>query len=364
MALKTQYLHGGNYISDFERLGIAAKKIIDFSVNVNPLGPPAILEEKWISLFNEVKKYPSQDGCGVKNYYKEKFAINKENVLPGNGSAELIYFVMQNLSLKNIIILTPSFNDYSRAANINKVKIIDAALSVNSNFSIPSVDSLNKKLNNSDAIFIGHPNNPTGTMYSRDEILFLAKKNPEKWILLDEAFIQFVENYLEQSFLSVKIPNNIIVFHSLTKYYTLPGLRLGAIIAKKSLITQLENEKPLWSINRPAEILVRYLNDNTDFEKRTEQLIFNERKRIFKELSLLEGINIFPTYSNFFLAQWNATNNLDDLQKEFLNNAMYVRDARNFDNLSNNYFRFAILKKNENSKLIAKIKNCIMSYND
>ncbi len=362
MASEKDYIHGGNYKADFKRLGVPQKEIVDFSVNVNPLGPPPIVKKIWNSLFDEVKKYPSQNGIGVKKYYEDMFGIDSSNVLPGNGSTELIYFVLQKLSLKNIVIISPSFNDYSQAATISGTTIIDVHASSDNGFAMPPIDLINKKLNYADAVFIGHPNNPTGAMFSKDEILFLSKENPTKWILLDEAFIQFVDNYEEQSFLKSNIISNIILFHSLTKYYTVPGLRLGAVIANNKIISKLETEKSLWSINRPAEILVEYLRDSKSFVEKTEQYFSAERKKLFIEYSNLAGIKIFPTNSNFFLARWNATNNLDDLQRELLTNGLYVRDARNFKHLSDNYFRFAILSKNENQKLFITIKKSIEKY--
>ena len=362
MTSEKGYIHGGNYESEFKRLGVLPKEIIDFSVNINPLGPPPIIKNIWNSLFDEVKKYPSQNGIGVKNYYKDMFGISSDNVLPGNGSTELIYFVMRRLSLKNIVVVSPSFNDYSRAASISGIKIIDVPTNSENNFAMPPINLINKKLNYADAIFIGHPNNPTGAIFSKDELLFLSKNNPQKWILLDEAFIQFVDNYEEQSFLESNIPSNIILFHSLTKYYTLPGLRLGAVIANNKLISKLENDKPLWSINRPAEILVEHLRSCKSFVEKSEQYFSAERKRIFAEYSNLAGIKIFPTNSNFFLAHWSATNNLDDLQRELLKNGLYVRDARNFKHLSDNYFRFAILSKSENKKLFTTIKKSTEKY--
>ncbi len=355
MDKKMEHLHGGNAWHDFIRLGIEPKSIVDFSVNVNPLGPPSVIKKNWQKSFEDIKTYPTQNGDGVKQYYSQKFKIEKNNILPGNGSVELFYLVMQHLKLNSILLFSPSFDDYHRAARVSKTKTIEIPLSMNDDFAIPNVDAINRALKTSDGIFLGYPNNPTGTSYTKEEILFLAKKNPQKWILLDEAFIQFVDNFIDDTFLTTHRPSNIIVFHSLTKFYTLPGLRLGAVITDANLIKQMEQAKYLWSINKPAETIVKYLIDDSAFAGATNRLISRERKRIYKELSRTNKIKLFPTTANFFLAQWQATNNLDDLQRYLLSNGIYVRDARNFSLLADNYFRFAILNKSDNSKLISLI---------
>lgn len=357
MDRRREHLHGGNAWHDFIRLGIEPKQITDFSVNVNPLGPPSVIKKNWGDLFEEIKTYPTQNGDGVKQYYSKKFQIAKNNILPGNGSVELFYFVMQHLKLNSILLFSPSFDDYHRATKASKTKIIEIPLSINNSFTMPDVDVINQALKTSDGIFLGYPNNPTGTSYNKMEILFLAQQNPRKWILLDEAFIQFVDDFIDNTFLTIHRPRNIIVFHSLTKFYTLPGLRLGAVIANTSLIKQMEQTKYLWSINKPAETIVKYLINDSLFEKKTTELITRERKRIQNELSKTKKIKLFSTTANFFLAQWQATNNLDDLQRHLLKNGLYIRDARNFPLLSDNYFRFAILNKSENSKLISLINS-------
>ncbi len=353
------YIHGGNAKDDFIRLNIEAKPIIDFSVNTNPLGPPKQIKQNWSSIYEEIERYPTQNGNAVQQYYKQKFKIATNNTLPGNGSAELFSFVMQRLKLTSILILSPSFNEYYRAASINSIIINELSFDVKNNFSLPKIDSVNKALQNCDGIILGYPNNPTGNSYSKAEIVFLAKQNPDKWILLDEAFIQFENNFKEQSFLIQNRPRNVIVFHSLTKFYSIPGVRLGAVIAHSKLISEWKKKKYLWSINSIAEALVDYLIDDEAFAKETIKLITEEQNNIYKHISSIKGIEIFPTKTNFFLAQWNVTNNLDDLQRQLLNNGLYVRDARNFPLLTNNYFRFAILAKSQNEKLISVIKNFI-----
>ena len=358
-----QYIHGGNVKDDFSRFNIEPKPIIDFSVNINPLGPPKQIRQNWSSIYEEIKRYPTQNGNAVKQYYNQKFEIATSNILPGNGSAELFSFVMQHLKLTSVLILSPSFNEYYRAAASNGVAINELFLDAKNNFNLHKIDSVNKALQNCDGIILGYPNNPTGNSYSKAEIIFLAKQNPYKWILLDEAFIQFANNIKEQSFLTQNRPRNVIVFHSLTKFYSIPGVRLGAVIAHSRLITQLEQKKYLWSINSIAEAVIKYIIDDEAFTKKTVKLISEEQDSIYNSNSSIKGIKIFPTKTNFFLAQWNATNNLDDIQKHLLNNGLYVRDARNFPLLTKNFFRFAILTKTQNKKLFSVIKN-FMKIND
>ena len=203
-----------------------------------------------------------------------------------------------------------------------------------------------------DALFIGNPNNPTGQLIGADRILALAKLFPDKWFLVDEAFIQFVEHSECYSLLHPeRLRKNIIVFHSLTKFYALAGLRIGATVSHPETIARLREHKEPWSVSLPAERSAELLTACHDYEEQTRDLIFRERQAMadfMRQSSLLEGL---PPTANFILARWTATPDLDDLLRALLKRGLYIRDARNFSGLTGNWFRFAILGEKENELL-------------
>ena len=363
MSEPKQHIHGGAPLHAFHRLGIPPQKVIDFSVNVSPLGPPRILFKEWEHLSGEIANYPSMDGDGIADFYMQRFALKRENILPGNGSTECIYLVPRALKLKSVAIVTPSFHDYERACLLAGARILELPLQVDNGFSPFDFEFLGQALEMVDAIVLGSPNNPTNTLFDRETILALADRYPQKWILVDEAFIQFVENATEQSLINTAcLRKNLLVFNSLTKFYDLPGIRLGCVIGHAETLNALKQYKEPWTINGIAEKAAQLMIDCQDYDQLLNQLIKKERERFFSDLADLKGIKLFKSSTNFILGQWQASENLDDLLKMLLSSGFHIRDCRNFKKLEDNYFRFAIRKGPDNTRLIALIQEAVNRF--
>jgi threonine-phosphate decarboxylase len=111
-----EHIHGGDPGRELNRLGLKSREVLDFSVNVSPLGVPSEIKAIWNELFAEVDRYPSVDGQGVVRYYQERFDLDPARVLAGNGSTELIYLTPRALELGKVAVITPSFHDYTRSS--------------------------------------------------------------------------------------------------------------------------------------------------------------------------------------------------------------------------------------------------------
>ncbi len=345
--------HGGDPAAMFVRLGIRPRPVVDFSVNVNPLGPPRAVLTRWQDWREDIDRYPTAMGEGVARFYQEQWGLNSDSVLPGSGSAALIYFVLRLLGLHNLTIVSPSFHDYARAAHAAGTRTKLLPLSARNGFSPFAQTQLAKALESSDGLMLGRPNNPTGTLHPRDMLLAVARHHRDKWLLIDEAFIQFVEEYRTQTLLTERpMPANMLVFHSLTKFYTLPGLRLGAMIGHPETISALRRCQEPWAVNRIAERAAEALSCAWDYEARTARWLAEERSRLLPHLQKMRTLRLFPPTANFILAQWRATNDLDDLLRCLLMAGYHVRDCRDFPGLERNYFRFAIRRPAENDGLI------------
>jgi threonine-phosphate decarboxylase len=351
--------HGGQPQMAFHRLGLTPRSVIDFSVNVNPLGPPQEFLDLWPALRDEASHYPTPEGEGVRQFYGERFGLAEENVLPANGSAELIYLVPRVLKLKRAAVMAPSFHDYERALRLGGAETVFIPLLPGDSFKPPAPEKIEFEIAGCDSLFVGTPNNPTGTVIPRDDLLRLCRRHPKIWFLIDEAFGQFQENYEAMSLMTeaCRLPN-LLIFHSMTKFYGLPGLRLGALIGHQAALSQLREGKEPWTVNSVAEKAAPVLARCTVYEERTRRFVASERKRIAGLLCDEPGLFLFPGAANFFLARWEASDDLDDLLRPLLADGLCVRDCRNFRGLEGNYFRFAIRKKTENDLLCATLK-CI-----
>ncbi|PCI29021.1 MAG: threonine-phosphate decarboxylase [SAR324 cluster bacterium] len=360
-----KHIHGGVPTLDFQRLGITPREVIDFSVNISPLGVPEPLLRIWNELSAEIGQYPTIEGQGLLTLYEEHFQLDPRYILPGNGSIECIYLVPRVLGFKKVGIITPSFFDYERASRVAGASIVHLPLQVENAFAAPDLEEVERVLGSVDALILGNPNNPTGTFYDPQWILDLADRFPQKWLLIDEAFIHFLENHEEKTLARQdRIRPNILVFQSLTKFYALPGLRLGCVIGAEETIQRLREQKEPWSINRVAEKAALQLAHCEDYEAKLRKMISQERKRIQDQCRNNPGIHLYPSTANFFLAQWKGTENLDDLLADLLSQGLYVRDCRNFKGLEANFFRFAIRTPDENTKLLHIFNQSRLSVSD
>jgi threonine-phosphate decarboxylase len=348
--------HGGIPEHDFRRLNIKPRQVVDFSVNVNPLGPPSEITEGWSKLVGEIVHYPRIDALGVASFYRKKFHLPPNCVLPGNGAIESIYLVPRAFGFKRTAVISPSFHDYIRAARLAGSEVSLIPLSRDRNFEPPTLNDLKSRIAGTDAVFFGNPNNPTGTVFPGQMILSLAEAYPEKYFLVDEAFVQFVDGYEKITLMARRhLRPNVLAFHSLTKFYCLPGLRLGAVIGHPETLSRLRAFKEPWTVNAVAEKAASLLSSCRNFENKTRLFISQERHRLYERLRKTSGIRVFIPSANFFLIRWTATSNLDDLLRALLSRGLYVRDCRNFPGLEDNFFRFAIRHPAENDCLVDTI---------
>jgi threonine-phosphate decarboxylase len=210
---------------------------------------------------------------------------------------------------------------------------------------------------------LGNPNNPTGTVFPRQTLLDLATHFPSKWLLVDEAFVQFVDQPDSISLVKEEPqPANILIFHSLTKFYALPGLRLGAVVGHPDTISRLRPLKEPWSVNRVAEKVALKLIGCADYDKNLTQLIRRERPRVFDRIREISGFQAFKPAANFLLARWTQTKDLDDFLSFMLRSGIHFRDCRNFPGLEDNFFRMAIRQGEENDRVLSLMRSCSDHY--
>lgn len=354
--------HGGNIWQAKQEYGLETNQILDFSANINPLGFPKNLKRIISQNIERVKTYPDPECSTLKRELAKSIGLLPENLLIGNGSVELIYLIVKALSPKNILILIPTFSEYEKAAKLNKAKSIFLLSSEKENFKI----NLEKFLTLSsgvDLVFLCNPNNPTGFLFSKDElmtILSLCKK--KDWILVcDEAFIDFVKDEQDITLLKkVTTVKKLVVLRSFTKFFALPGLRIGYLAGDKRLIDKISPHQPPWSVNILAQEVASEVIKDDDYIRRSKKFIFKERTFLSRELEKIEDLRIFPPSANFILCRLRETTlNSTALSKKLGRQGILIRDGSNFQGLDTRYFRVAVRKREENLKLLASLKKAL-----
>jgi threonine-phosphate decarboxylase len=343
--------HGSNPQHLFKSLGLSLpEKYIDFSANINPLGPPLALKEKWNDFIREITVYPDPFAEKLKNRIANREQISVDSILIGNGGAELITLVARFLSGKKVVVVEPSFSEYEKACRANNCEIKYHQL-VEPNFEL-SIDELLPSLSSAGALFLCNPNNPTGIQYPVSTVISILQECESQncFVVLDEAFYDFLVNY--ESFIPyINKFSNLIIIRSMTKMFAIPGLRLGYLAAAPALIAEISKLQPHWSINSIALLAGELCLQNEEYIQETQVYISEERERLstfFKKNNFV----ITSSQVNFYLLRDSNLQEQTSLFEFLLRKGIIPRHTFNFPGLEGNWLRFAIKNKDENSKLM------------
>ncbi|MFN4228074.1 MAG: pyridoxal phosphate-dependent aminotransferase [Candidatus Ratteibacteria bacterium] len=341
---KLNFVHGGDIYS-------LKKEIIDFSSNTNPLPVSYKLKKIVLKEIEKIRIYPDNLCRDLRKEISKYWKIKEENIFIGNGASEIIYLFFSIFKPKNILIPVPTFSEYERCAKIFGVKTIFSVLDSNFKF------RLNRK-ENFDSIIFCNPNNPTGNfIITKEEIL----KFKDKLILVDESFMDFVEDEKEKTMIYKAIEEkNLVVIRSFGKFWGLAGLRLGYLISNREIVEKFENNKITWNVNSIGQILAIELIKNKKFKEKMLKFIKKEKEYVYNEISKIPGLKIFPSFTNFFLIKIEKNGiNVKILKEKLIEEDILIRDCSNFRGLSNKFFRISVRKHSENLKLINSLKKIL-----
>ena len=352
--------HGGD-LKQFAALsGGSEKEITDFSANINPLGAPESLRAVLNAAMSDLVHYPSRDHSRLITAMQSKYGVSAEEVLLGNGSTEILFLLPRILKVKRAVIPVPSYSDYTKACALAGLEIEKLVLREENDFALDRTE-LESRLLGDEVVILGYPNNPTGTLFNRSEIVSLAEAHPDTWFVMDESFIDFVEGDLQHSFTAQR-PANVVVLLSFTKIYAIPGLRLGAVIATPTTISRLVEQQPTWSVNSLALAVGESFLKDSSFLHQTRQVVTPQRERMAKELASIECLKVYPGQANFLLIRiehpvWNATK----LFSRLLSRGIAIRVCENFDGLDSRFFRIAIKSELDNQRLLDELQDILGS---
>jgi len=358
---QSQYEHGGNVKKLAEAAGCPAEEILDFSANINPLGPPRWLSSLISSQADSLlAHYPDPDCRSLVKAIANRYSIPEEEILIGNGSTELLYLLPRAASVSRAIIPVPSYTDYLKASYLAGLSVEIIPLEEESEFKL-DLAAIEARLQGNELVVLGQPNNPTGCVVDPNSLRFLASRHPSTLFLVDEAFIDFVDR---ADSLIFRRPANIIVLRSLTKFYAIPGLRLGWAAADKAIAERVRQIAPPWSVNSIAQACGEaLLGQDDEYTLKTLALIAQERKFMLTELRSLPGLTVFAGEANFLLVRidhWGFKAKTL-AQRMLTEGRVAIRPGDNFPGLDERYFRLAIRTREENRRLLAAIKAVMSS---
>lgn len=346
-----RFAHGGDVRVLAERAGCAVEQLDDFSASLNPLGPPSWLERELARAALDVAAYPDAQSREVCLAACELYKVWPTQVCAGNGASELILAAARAAAysgFRRAVIPVPSYVDYERVCETAGLEPHFVHLDPEREFA-PDLTALAQALTAPSVVFICSPNNPTGTVTGAAHIRDLAESHPHCRFIVDESFADFVP---AMDRLVRERPDNVLVIHSLTKFYAIPGLRLGLAFGTPELIFQVRKAQPEWSVNVAAQrVGARALRD-LPYQAETRTVVRRLREKLALGLGFVPGIKVFPSEANFLLCRVERLGQgVQPLFEKLLSQRIAIRPCGNFRGLDERYFRVAVRTREQNERL-------------
>lgn len=334
--------HGAN-IFKYSKSG----DLLDFSSNINPYGPTERVKNNIREHLDLIARYPDVSYGKLFDVLEKYLGVDKTHISLGNGAMEVIDAAIS--LYENIVIFEPAFMEYEIRARVQKKNI--KKINLDSSFK-PNVHDLDFDLENT-LVIITSPHNPSGVSLSKKEFDAIYEKvsNNGGTILMDEAFHEFssVDYDLAKEISKYK---NLFVVRAATKFFSLPGLRLGYLVS--NFKNDIDNHIPTWSVSSLVENLGEDLLLDEEFIISSKAKLAKSRDKLFLELNKIDGIHPIPSDANYILIKTDFDNEM--LFQNLLKKGILVRMCDNYANLGHQYIRVAVKKDEDNEKLLKALK--------
>ncbi|YAF98634.1 MAG: threonine-phosphate decarboxylase CobD [Nodularia sp. CChRGM 3473] len=366
-----QPAHGGNLAWAAALAGCPPEAILDFSASISPLGPPNSAIAAIQLQIGNLRHYPDPDYSELRLALSHFHQLPSEWILPGNGSAELLTLAGRELAeLSATTLITPAFGDYYRTLAAYNAKVLEFPLSLGSGdkgtrgqesktfspsphppISLSPHPPIPPAKNH--GLLLNNPHNPTGRLFAREAILPYLQQYA--LVVVDEAFMDFVPPDGEQSLIEVVEEHpNLVVLRSLTKFYSLPGLRLGYAIAHPDRLAKWQLWRDPWPVNTLAAAAAVAALQDQQFQEQTWKWLPPARNQLFQGLAAIPGLQPLEGAANFLLVESQQSSS--QLQRQLLqHHQILIRDCLSFPELGDRFFRVAVLSESDNQRLLTAL---------
>ena len=351
--LTTRPIHGGNLVWAASLSGCSPSELLDFSASINPLGPPESALRAIYAHLDQLTAYPDPNYSQLCAVVGQIHDLPPDWILPGNGSAELLTWASRDFaSLAATYLLTPAFGDYKRALWAFGVEAVACAM-INRGVwgvgleAVLAVKGFDPKRC---GLLLNNPHNPTGRLFTKDSIL--PYLDQFALVVVDEAFMDFLPPEQRQSLIDqVHDHPNLVILCSLTKFYSLPGLRLGYAIAHPDRLRRWRQWRDPWPVNVLAAAAAEAVLPDQAFQNLSWEWLAIAQPQLSEGLAQLPGLHPLPSAVNFLLVACEPPSS--QLQLQLLKrHRILIRDCLSFPELGDRYFRVAVRSLAENQKLI------------
>ena len=345
MILKDGYVHGGDIYRNRVKL--------DFSANVNPLGTPETVTQAVCDASKRIDVYPDPYCGPLRERLAVLHGVSPDEIICGNGAAEIIYQFAQVIKPKKALLPVPSFADYEFALAAADCEPVLFPLLRAESFEVNG-RILNAITPETDCVMLANPNNPTGKVIDPALLLRILQRCRETgtWLFLDECFYDLTDDGKAYSLVGALAPGDrVLILRAFTKAYGMAGLRLGYAVSRNSgLLRDLSRVSQPWNVSTVAQAAGLAALGCTEWTRRARELIGKEKAYLLRELSAL-GITVLEGDANYLLLS-----DAPGLYEKLLRRGILVRDCANYHGLCGGDCRIAVRTHEENTALIAAIR--------
>ncbi|MCI6159598.1 MAG: threonine-phosphate decarboxylase CobD [Selenomonadaceae bacterium] len=350
------FRHGGNIYAPSP-----TGKWLDFSANINPMGMADEVADTIRAHIVDLVHYPEPNAVRLRQAIGKACGIPMEAVLPGNGASDLLYLLFEMIRPAHVLLPIPTFSEYERAALAARSRVRYFGLLPDMGFR-PDMGKLLGACPATNVLVLCNPNNPTGVLLHREavEMLAMAMKGRDQWLVVDESFLDFRADGTRESVLPLvmRYPH-LLVLRSMTKFYALPGLRLGFLAAHPDTVRRLRRGRDIWAVNTLAQEAGITALGLPDYAEKSRALVKREGAFLHEAMERMGIGSLAPTV-NFLLLDLHKTGcTAADLAERLRAHGILIRDCSNYPGLDAYYARIAVRTQKENQTLVQAMEEAI-----
>ncbi|WP_418300973.1 pyridoxal phosphate-dependent aminotransferase [Lysinibacillus fusiformis] len=350
--------HGANPQNVYQQLGLTMpEEVYDFSENVNAAGPPSFVEVRWRTFYPLIQRYPDPDGEPFLSKVAAFHQVAKDRVLLGNGASELFSVIARRYAQKRVIVVHPTFSEYERTLRAAGAIIVPILVTDFIQYTLP-MERLKQEMVEADALYICTPNNPTGVLPKKEDLLALLEhgRTVKCELVIDEAFMDWVDE--ANSLIHESMENShVLVVRSMTKMYAIPGLRLGYLVAHASIISELKDMLPHWNLNAFALVIGAGCLDEQQYSQQAIAYATTQRVQLHHYLQE-NGCLVTNSVTNYVCFSLPREQQSDTFFTYCLAQGVVLRHTKNFKGLQGEWFRIGI----KDIAAMTYLHNCLQAW--
>ncbi|MBR8724888.1 threonine-phosphate decarboxylase [Bacteroides pyogenes] len=319
----------------------AGRIVSNFSSNVYNRVDHSGLYRRLSERLEVTTAYPEPEPYSLEGKIARKYGLSAVEVCVTNGATEAIYLIAQTFRSQTSAVLMPTFSEYADACRLHGHRVKPFF----SPEALPDEAGL---------VWICNPNNPTGEVRRKRLLEELILSHPDCLFVIDQSYEYFTLEPLFTMKEAAAMPN-VVLIHSMTKKFAVPGLRIGYFTASESLVVRIRSHRMPWSVNALAIEAGHFLLDEGDRIAADVPALLDESKRLAERLAATGLVEVWPTDTHYMLLRLRIGK--ASALKEYLagEHGMLIRDASNFEGLDERFFRIAAQTPEENDRLVEAV---------